>query len=150
VNRREFVQYLALTAAGAAALPKQVAAFEQYYDINTPRTPGPYMAMDEVSISGLVPYGSTPLQTIFYQRGAVILNASFNAFGGLYFWRAPPDGKVITNAANEITWKMVLRGTEQEISDEWVKSNLEGHIRFVDSDGVRQCIPIDKARGTVI
>ena len=33
--RREFVKHLALLAAGAAALPSQIAAFEQLYEANT-------------------------------------------------------------------------------------------------------------------
>jgi len=36
MDRREFVKTLALWAAGAAAMPEQVKAFEQYYDVNSP------------------------------------------------------------------------------------------------------------------
>ena len=35
MNRREFVKYLALLAAGANALPAQVDAYEKMYDLNT-------------------------------------------------------------------------------------------------------------------
>lgn len=36
MNRREFVKYLALLAAGAAAMPAQIAAYERLYNANMP------------------------------------------------------------------------------------------------------------------
>jgi hypothetical protein len=162
MNRREFVQYLAFTAAGAAALPKQIAAFEQYYDVNVPRSAGPYLAMDEVSISGLVMDTSTPVRLVFYQFGHIVLNASLNAFGGVYFWRAPPDGKIIASTADDITWKMSFASQSSPyqpmlsdrlpgpIYDDWVKNNIGGQISFIDSEMRRRYIPIDKASGRLV
>jgi hypothetical protein len=147
MNRREFVKYLALTA-GAAALPPQIAALEQYYEINTPITPGPYLAMDEVYIGGIANIGSTPLKIGFYQNGLVILNCSLNAFGGCYFWRGALDHKIIANPANELTWKISYfdNGT---LTDQKVREIIDGTASFVTSDGKRQRVAIDKATGVV-
>lgn len=157
-TRRDFIQQLALLAAGAAALPTQVAAFEQYYNANTPLRGDDFIAIDEISLSGLA-YVSTRLKVEFWQGDQQILAPSYNAFGGTYFWRASPDGKIIARPG-DITWKMFLfqrsAMTRSEKDEEPIEMPVhdmryvDGHIKYIRSeDMVRRTQIISTARGSV-
>jgi hypothetical protein len=144
---------LALLAAGTASRPEQIEAFEHYYNANTPLIGGPFVAVDEISISGLA-ITSTPLRVRFHRMEAFELAAGLNAFGGVYVWRAGPDGKIVTEP-NDFRWEMKceythIDGGEYVIDDEWVRQNLDGHIRYINQNGIRCTRPIVSALGRLI
>lgn len=131
MNRRKFVSFLALLAAGAAARPEQIAAFEKYYDANTPwLTDGGLIAVDEFYIGGLATR-SMPMHWQIFRSTDCQLNLGFNAFGGIVRWVAAPDQKIITVPA-DFNW--VLK-TRDSIEDPYTV--IEGHILYIDQDGFR-------------
>ncbi len=124
MNRRDFVKFLALTAAGAAALPQQIAAFESYYEANTPQTSEELLAVDEIWASGMASC-STVVKMIFFpeaQSGGMTLG--MNAFGGMIRWAAMPDQKIIIRKRH-LTW---------DISGNSNPSILEGHVSYIGQD----------------
>lgn len=159
MDRREFVKFLALTAAGAAALPEQVLAFERYYTANTPSV-APFIAFDEVSAAGLRLSSSLPVRMIFSKGPDMVLNAAFNAFGGIYFWRAAPDSKIVASVSVPLTWEITVwrkgwqdqaesSGDFQLLEDAEVKRVLQGHVSYIDQNAVRHTVPIETAKGTI-
>ncbi len=63
MDRRGFVKFLALIAAGAAALPEQVAAFEHYYEVNTPHVASGLVSVDEIWLTGMA---TAPVPAYFH------------------------------------------------------------------------------------
>lgn len=148
--RRDFIKMLALLAAGAAAKPEQIAAFEKYYDINSPTCEEPFVAIDDISISGLAVTNS-PLSIIFTNKVEPVITTGMNAFGGIYVWRAAPDGKIVI-VPDDFRWRMQLlnAGRFETPSDQWMSSHFQGHIRYIDQSGVRRTQLITKAEGKLI
>lgn len=148
MDRREFVKMLALLAAGTAALPSQIGAFEQYYNANTPSV-GPFLAIDEISFAGLSQTNS-PLKVEILQGNNLLLACGLNTFGGVFLWRAQPDGKIVDNP-DKVSWKMTRywNGIATEPDDRWIQDNLHSHVRFIDSNSRRHTLPIITACGTV-
>lgn len=132
MNRRKFVSFLALLAAGAAARPEQIAAFEKYYDANTPwLTDGGLIAVDELYIGGIATR-SVPMTWKVYCSTNCVLNLGFNAFGGVLRWVAAPDQKLVTVPA-DFNWS--LKASEGFDADPY--SVIQGHILYIDQDGFR-------------
>ena len=96
MSRRDFIKYLALIAAGAGALPRQIEAFERYYEANTPPiADGEELACaDEIWICGLATRSLRVGFRLSYAQGSMRLG--LNAFGGMLRWVAQPDAKVIS------------------------------------------------------
>ncbi len=130
MNRRDFVKSLALLAAGAAALPEQIAAFERYYEVNTPKTALPLLAFDELSISGMATR-SVRVFVKFFDGDQVVLPAALNAFGGQYFWRGAPDNKIVTS---KLRWEI----TSPDVNDkDALLTMICGGVSYLDQDLVR-------------
>lgn len=131
MDRRQFVKFLAATAA-ASALPEQVAAFEQYFEINTPRIPTGLVAVDEVFMAGAATR-SMVLEANARRNEIQLLNLGFNGFGGIIRWVAAPMQTLMVPAKDfilDIKPRGLLDGDPFPVI---------GHILFVDQDG-RRCI----------
>jgi len=142
-NRRDFIQWLALIAAGTAARPEQIKAFEQYYDANTP-VGNRLVALDEVQLIGLHNRGGMPVVCNFYKQDRIILPAGLNAFGGVYFWRAGPDSKIIADAT-DIFWKFDPKTPGFEL-----QNDINGTVSYIRSwDRARRTEKLDKLTGSI-
>ncbi len=141
MDRRQFVKSLALLAAGAAALPEQIDVFERYYEANTPKTALPLLAVDEVSISGMATR-STRVAVDFFAGDELKLRAGLNAFGGIYFWRSPPDGKIVTP---KLRWVM----TSPDVGGEDLLSMVHSSISYLDQGLVRRTLPLLSCEGVL-
>ena len=140
MDRRAFVKFLALMAAGAAAKPEQIAAYEHYYDVNTPATDGPFIAVDEVMLGGTARL-STVVQVRILSQSTNTLNLAINAFGGIFRWHAAPDQKIITD---ELSWHI-----EYDPNDIAINKILNGHISYITQAGIRKYMPLTKAHGII-
>ena len=148
MTRRDFVKHLALLAAGAAALPAQVAAFERYYDINMPRVGGDdLLAVDEIYLSGYASR-SMPVGLQVTHADRLLLNLGFNAFGGIILWRAQADSKLLVR---ESVLRLDLAGYGNDAGADpvFLANHVGGHISFLRQDGVRETLPLRGARHTV-
>lgn len=139
MNRRDFVKSLALLAAGASALPAQIAVFEQYYEANTPKISGPLIAMDEIIISGMAGR-SARVHVQVFGNGELRLNLGLNAFGGVLFWRAAPDSKIVTS---QLGWSITCPDEGFDVS------MLQGGISYLDDKFKRQLCPIESLAGAI-
>jgi hypothetical protein len=128
MNRREFVKFIALIAAGASALPQQIEAFERYYEANTPQDDNELVAIDEIFISGL----ATKSRPVQFDLPAAMMCMGINLFGGIIRWGAMPDQKIILPRLN-VSWSFTPE-QEPEI--------LKGHISFIDHNAKRHYQPI--------
>jgi hypothetical protein len=147
-NRRDFVKWLALTAAGMAALPQQIEAFEKYYEANTPELvkPGALVAVDEIMLSGMAT-ASLPVAFKFYRMDYEALNFGVNLFGGLLRWVATPDQKLITYE-EDFYWDMHPGlGFEEQMH----MGCLIGEVGYIDSVTlVRKRVRMTKLRGSLV
>jgi hypothetical protein len=141
-NRREFVKFLALLAAGAAAKPDQIEAFERYYEANTPQGDN-LVAVDEIWLSGMAQQ-SEPVAVEFYKKGSVVLPLGINCFGGMCRWQAAPDQKIIVNRP-DFSWKFTP--CHDLFSPDW----LIAQVSFINSiTKVRENVRITKLEGTLV
>jgi len=107
MDRRSFIEFIALLSAGAAARPEQITAYEKYYIANTPGVPGDLVAVDEVWASGMASC-STRIRLEFVWDGPENkpnLTLGLNAFGGTIRWVAPVDQKIIA-VKHTFAWKV--------------------------------------------
>jgi hypothetical protein len=140
MNRREFVKFLGCLAAGTSALPAQVEAFTKYYDTNTPQGSGPFVAIDEVFMSGMASH-NTPVYAKLYHQDEVVLPFGINLFGGILLWRAGPDQKIV-GLRDDFLWLL-----EPRSSSPMALSDVVGQISYIDSNGVRRRRQIDALLG---
>ena len=137
--RRDFIKFLALLAAGAAALPAQIEAFERYYDRNSPpMLDGDAIAVDEITLCGIATK-STVVRCVFFSA----MNLSINAFGGVIRWLAAPDQKIVTRA-RDFTWEITSSADTPRMTD-----YLDAHISYIDQTGLRQRYRITDVRGSL-
>ena len=143
-TRRDFVKFLALIAAGTAARPEQIAAFEEYYEANAPRADD-LVAVDEISISGLASSASNPMNGEFYANDRPVLCCGMNLFGGVYFWRAAADSKIVVSRP-DFFWRL-----RPAYMDSFSGFHLQGHVKYVDSViKVRDTVLITKLEGSLV
>jgi len=102
--RREFIKMLGLLTAGLAAKPEQIAAFEQYYDRNSPQADVRLLALDELNVSGMASRSTRVLITIFREDERPV-HYGMNAFGGVIRWVAGPDQKIV-GAEGSLRWEI--------------------------------------------
>lgn len=141
MNRRDFVKFLALMCAGAAARPEQIEAFERYYEVNSPHTLDGLVAVDEVYLSGMAGT-ATPLRMGFFPNAeAGRLCLGMNAFGGIVRWAATPDQKIIIRE-RDIGWSIVHATSKGDVTSGPFKYIAEGHISYIDQNGKRINLPI--------
>jgi hypothetical protein len=134
MNRRDFVRFLGITAAGAAALPEQIEAFTAYYDANTPETGEPLVAVDDIFVCGNAAC-STLVTATFFIGTLVEKPVAFNAFGGIIRWTAAPDQKIVLRRS-DVSWKMTAN-TVGSFADV-----LVAHISYIDQAKVRRTLPL--------
>lgn len=135
-NRRDFIQWLALIAAGAMARPEQISAFERYYEANTPQVETGLISIDEIYIGGLA-QASTP---VVFMTTPHRLNLALNLFGGICRWVAQPDGKMVVTT-EEFAWKFESHGTTL------TRHMIKGHISYVDQKLRRHYRDLDAITG---
>ena len=143
MNRREFIRHLALIAAGSTAISQQIDALERFYEANAPAGASTLIALDDICIGGVAPV-STPLIFDLLRGDRMVLRFPWNAFGGMVRWSPMPDQRLIA-APGELRWE--IRPPEA-YGTHVSPSCVEGFIGFIDSDGLRQTIPLT-VKGTV-
>jgi hypothetical protein len=139
MDRREFVKFLGCLAAGTSALPAQVEAFTKYYDTNMPHGAGPFVAIDEVFLSGMATR-SAPVYFSMYDENRLVLPVGINLFGGSVLWRAAADQKIGVRA-NDLNWR-IKHSNPLDFKNEFI-----GQISYIDSNGVRCRRQIDALQG---
>ena len=144
MNRRDFVKFLALTGAGVGALPAQVEAFERYYEANTPMVDEPLVAVDEIYLSGLASR-SMRISAKFFHDSEYPRHYGFNAFGGIFLWRAQADQKVVLRKEH-VTWALEALDAP---SEQWRDLGV-GHISYVDQTSVRRNLQLLDWRGSLV
>ena len=144
MNRREFVRFMALMSAGAAALPEQLSAFERYYDINTPQIGEQFAGVDEVFLCGCASR-SVVVRASFYKEDELIMPLAFNAFGGVLRWVATPL-QTIMCLPTDFSWRIAM---ETGHTDEKPKHIFSGHIGYIDNEGFRRTKLLTELNGTL-
>jgi hypothetical protein len=124
MDRREFVKFLALLAAGAAAMPQQVEAFTHYFETNTPLTPSGLICVDEIYIGGTASK-STVARVQVLRDEEIVLNFSLNLFGGIVRWVAAPQ-QMLMGVEGDLTVKI-----------DQPESDFTGHLLYIDQVGKR-------------
>jgi hypothetical protein len=142
MDRREFVRYLALTAAGLSALPEQVAAFERYYNLNTSNVERGLVAVDEILISGLAGM-SIRFKIDIIHLDEIKVPLGLNAFGGIVRWVAPPDMKIVV-PGRELKWRINPMDYFEDVDP---MRYLTGHISYIDQGGFRMNKLLTTLRG---
>ena len=138
-TRRDFIKYLALIAAGAAALPQQIEAFEKYYEANTPFG-DELVAIDEVFLSG-VATKSTPIWFELYRNDRMVSKWGMNTFGGILRWTAMPDQKIIASRP-DIFWRITA-------PKHFDLAEFSGQISYVDGSYKRRLVNMQSLTGSL-
>ncbi len=123
MDRREFVRFIALMAAGTAAMPEQVEAFTHYFETNTPLTPSGLVCVDEIYIGGTATK-STVAKVQLLCDDEPVLNLALNLFGGVVRWVAAPQQMI-----------MAVAGDLKLTCD---KPEFQGQIMYIDQVGKRR------------
>jgi hypothetical protein len=142
MDRRSFVKFVAALAAGVSALPAQVEAYEKYYEINTPRTTARLLMVDEIWLSGLATR-SIPTTFNIHRGDQHLLALGLNLFGGVVCWKALPDAKIMA-ARGGLTWDIETPNDEGN-----PRYLFNGHISYIDDEGVRRSQMLTTLRGSV-
>jgi hypothetical protein len=143
MDRRAFIKAIALLAAGVSALPVQVEAFERYYTVNSPTSApdGQLIAIDQIVVSGMATR-SMPAFCKFYTSDQCVLPFGVNLFGGVVFWSAGADQKIITT-------KSAFRWRISGSTDVVRSSDFVGSIYYIDDGLVRRVHEIGRAEGSL-
>lgn len=149
MNRREFVSFLGLLAAGAAAMPEQIAAYTRYYDLNSPQYDNGLVAVDEIFASGLAAR-SMPLSFDVFRGGELALALGINAYGGVVRWLAAPDQKIVTRSADFKWWIKSRFSQDMDDLDNRFHECITGHISYIDQDGFRITRPLIRAVSSLV
>lgn len=148
MNRDEFVRFIAALSAGNNVKSQQLAAFERYYDLNSPKTKHRLVAVDDIWVGGIASV-SLPLKIEFFCGFEPKLNFGINAFGGTMRWLAAPDQKIIT-LASWFHWRMENPLMQAVLNDsKQFQEHVTGHISYIDQDGLRNNLPIIKAHASL-
>jgi len=140
MDRRAFIRGIACLAAGTAALPEQIDAFERYYEVNTP--PGtPLAGLDEVCIGGIASK-SMPVAFEICRGDQRLLHFGINLFGGMLRWAALPDQKIIITKPN-LRWRITA-------PEAFSITDLTGQCSYIDASFVRRYVAIDRLEGWVV
>jgi hypothetical protein len=143
MGRREFVKFLALIGAGTSALPDQIAAFEAYYEANTPMVQEPLVAVDEVMLTGLASRSLRVFMELFADSGQS-RKFGINTFGGIMRWTAQGNQTIVLRRRH-LTWDI------KAIDPAPVKFEhaLLAHISYIDQTHVRRVLQISDWRGAL-
>jgi hypothetical protein len=146
MDRRSFVKFVAALAAGVSALPAQLEAYEKYYEINTPQTSRRLLMVDEVWLSGLATH-SIPCRLNIYRDEECVLPLGLNLFGGVVRWVAAADMKIMA-IRGELEWDIETTPPEESavLSPRYL---FNGHISYIDDEGVRRSQMLTTLRGSV-
>jgi hypothetical protein len=139
MNRREFIQHLALIAAGAAAMPAQLAAFERLYEINTPKVATGIIRIDDMYLF----FGGEPRDAaaVIKLRGsATVLPIGLNT-RATFRYVPPPDSPFLTTV-DDCQWMV----TGQYRDGSHCHFDLGGFLRFTDQNGRLHTIEFDGRR----
>jgi hypothetical protein len=150
MNRRDFIRHLAILAAGMSAMPAQVDAFEQMFELNAPRdTVGRgLLAVRHIIIGGMAKK-STPVTARFF-RGQPEIHRTvacygLNLFGGAVQWMTAPDEPIIAESiGGPFDFQWDVRGGDGELVDADV---LVGCVRYIDQGGMWRMAPLTPKGG---
>ena len=123
MDRREFVKFIALLAAGAAAAPEQVEAYTHYFETNTPLVPSGLVCVDEIIIGGTANKSTVAHVQLFHDEEPV-LNFAVNLFGGWVRWLAAPQQMIMAVAG--------------DLKLEIDKPQFQGQMMYIDQLGKRR------------
>lgn len=144
MTRREFVQYLALLAAGASALPKQIAAFEQVYEINTK----PFGETGLLNIVDLVVgFAGQPQDetlSITFDRGKQqILTFALNRRGH-FRWAALPQAPIVTSE-QDFRWRVKSHAPDYGFQDhqQQARQDFRCGITAIDQEGLVHALTVN-------
>jgi hypothetical protein len=138
-----------LIAAGTAALPQQIEAFEKYYEANTPLLADRLIAVDEIILSGNAPY-SLPVMCNFGCNDRIVMPVGVNLFGGIMRWSAMADQKIIVAEA-DFFWDIKHGAPKDDNPNaEFDFRTFSGQISYVGSNLHREYVRITKPRGSII
>lgn len=138
--RRDFVKMMALLAAGASAMPEQIAAFETIYDANTPRRLGlgELWSKDFVSIEdwviGFDMVGADRTYNMgLYDGNTAVLSFALNQRALMRYVR-PPQVPVLSRLKT-LRWE--VEETELEKRSQWAEADpvLNMTMKVMDGSG---------------
>jgi len=130
--------------AGAAALPEQINAFEQYFTVNCPPGPGPFIAVDEIMLSGLADR-SLPFKMDIFREDSLLLALGGNLYGGVIRWVASPLQTSVLKP-RDLRWEIT---NPNQSEDDRLKDDFyyNGHISYIDQSGLRHTHRIETSIG---
>jgi hypothetical protein len=135
MERREFIRHLALLAAGVAALPEQILAFERLYTVNAPPahvTKG-LIAVKDVYLGGLAERSTPVIADFFTTKGQPNIRLALNLFGGVVRWVGAPDCPLRVASFEEFHWEITMMTPREEpLSGQ----DVTGHVMYLDQDGL--------------
>lgn len=137
MNRRDFCRQLALIAAGAAALPSQIEAFTNLYEVNSRGLSGVDMiSINNITICGLAGH-SLPTHIDLMRGDTLVLPMGINLFGGMMIWYAHPGNCIIANKGDV---RVRIRDTSGHDVDPYC---ARGNVVFTDSEMLVSSFQID-------
>jgi|SRR5215472_5200689 len=142
MNRREFVEWLALLAAGKAAMPEMIEAYRHYYEVNTPQVNTGLIAIDEINVAG-TDNRSNRVVFELLRFDKIEYSTALNAFGGVAWWKAAPDQKMVL-PMREVRWNMF------SMDDIPVQFSVHAHISFIDQIGKREYFRLLTPKGSLV
>ena len=132
LTRREFCTHLTLLAAGAAALPQQVKAFEMLYDINT----APLGESGLISVEDLIfGFGGIPcdrtLDVQFRNGHDSLFHVAINKRAS-FRWVPTPQAPMLARYS-DFNWRVITAVEPDEVRND--AYDFIGTIRFIDQSG---------------
>jgi len=130
MNRRDFIKHIAFLAAGAAALPDQILAFERSMEINAiDKIEKGLIFADDIILGGIAGH-SFPMAAEFSTNGMSDLNFALNLFGGCFRWAAIPGHSLRITIPEKMIWIFDGLNTLPEPGVDFA-----GGMRLINQDG---------------
>lgn len=129
MNRRDFCKTAAILAAGAAAMPSQIAAFEQLFDVNSRHlgNVADLIRINEIYLGGTARVSRVVLVD-FYDDERLLHLLSFNGFGGIVRLVMLPDAPMFSTRSR-FRWRISDDGDVRT----WTNA-FRGTVTYTDSD----------------
>lgn len=130
MNRRDFCKTAAILAAGAAAMPSQIAAFEQLFDVNSQHlgNVADLIQINDIFLGGTAT-ASHVLTVEFMDSERLIEMIAFNGFGGVVRVANMPNVPKFSTI-RDFHWKT----TNQYTGMGYIGGSCRGTVTYTDSD----------------
>lgn len=141
MTRRDWCKYMALLAAGASALPAQIAAYERLYDVNTVQLGETGLVALRDLVIGFRNPCDVSMHIRIFDRSRVLFNFALNK-RATFRWVPSPECPKLANG-RQVRWQFQASGEENDHH----AYDLEATLEYVDQASLIHTVVLSGPEG---